>query len=243
VGPHVNLTKCPYCQEARYRGDGKPRKKYIYIPIIPRLISFAGNRRIAEQMQYRARDHKHTPGSVNDVFDGSHYRSLQGQHVELNGRKFSHRYFGDHRDIALGLSADGFSPFRKRKQTVWAFILFIYNLPPEVRFHVKNILALGVIGPKKPVDPNSFLWPAIQEFLRLLVGVRAFDILASQIFSLRAFLILVFGDIPAIALLMRMKGHNGISPCRMCKIIGIRSLDLRVTTHYVPLDRSCHPDV
>ncbi|KAF7349597.1 hypothetical protein MSAN_01685200 [Mycena sanguinolenta] len=40
-----------------------------------------------------------------------------------------------------------------------------------------------------------------------------------------------------------MKGHNGVSPCRMCKIIGLRVPDARATTHYVPLDRSCHPEV
>jgi hypothetical protein len=63
---------------------------------------------MAEQMTYRAKIHKHTPGKISDVFDGSHYRSLRGQHVQLNGRQFSHKYFEDDRDIALGLSADGF---------------------------------------------------------------------------------------------------------------------------------------
>jgi len=37
-------------------------------------------------------------------------------------------------------------------------IIFNYNLPPDVRFHINNILALGVIpGPKKPIDADSFL--------------------------------------------------------------------------------------
>jgi hypothetical protein len=198
---------------------------------------------MAERMHYRARVHKHTPGKISDVFDGTHYRSLRGLHVRLNGKKLSHKYFEDHRDIALGLSADGFSPFKKRKATAWAFILFNYNLPPDIRFHIENILALGVIGPRKPVDPDSFLWPAIQELLHLLVGVRAFDALTSAIFCLRAFLILVFGNIPAIALLMRMKGHNGILPCRMCNVVGLRVPGSHATTHYVPLDRSRHPDV
>ena len=202
-----------------------------------------GNFRTAEQMRYRANAHIHTPGKINDVFDGSHYRSLLGQQVHLNGKNLSHKFFEDHRDIALGLSADGFTPFRKRKSSTWAFILFNYNLPPDIRFHVENIMTLGVVGPRKPVDPDSFLWPAIQELLRLLVGVRAFDAVTSSIFCLRAFLILVFGDIPAVALLMRMKGHNSIFPCRMCNISGIRIPGSRSTTHYVPLDRSRHPDV
>ena len=66
--------------------------------------------------------------------------------------------------------------------------MFNYNLPPDVRFHLQNILPLGIVGPKKPVDPDSFLWPAIQELLRLLVGVRAFDAVSSKVFCLRAFL-------------------------------------------------------
>ena len=243
VGPHLNISKCPYCDEPRYRLDGKPRKKFTYIPVIPRLVGFLGNRRMADQMQYRARDHCHVPGRINDVFDGSHYRTLRGQYVQINEQRLSHKYFEDHRDVALGLSTDGFAPFKNRKTTIWAFILFNYNLPPDIRFHVANILALGVVGPKKPIDADSFLWPAVQEFLRLLVGVRAYDALTSTIFSLRAFLILVFGDIPAIALLMKMKGHNGILPCRMCNILGLRVPGSRATTHYVPLQRSCHPSV
>ena len=243
VGLHEALSECPYCQQARYRPDGRPRATYTYIPFTPRLISFIGNRRMAEQMQYRARARNVHSDTITDVFDGSHYRSLCHQHVQLDGKELPHKFFEDPRDIALGLSADGFSPFKKRKPTAWAFILLNYNLPPDIRFHVENILALGVIGPKKPVDPDSFLWPAVQELLRLLIGVRAFDVLTGTVFSLRAFLILVFGDIPAIALLMRMKGHNGISPCRMCKIVGLRVPNSRATTHYVPLNRSRHPDV
>jgi hypothetical protein len=42
---------------------------------------------------------------------------------------------------------------------------------------------------------------------------------------------------------MRMKGHNGLSPCRMCKIIGLRIPGSRNNAHYVPLDRSRHPSV
>ena len=242
VSPHANLTKCPYCQKARYRPDGKPRKKYTYIPIIPRLIGFAANPLIAGRMQYRGRVHQHIPGTFTDVFDGSHYRSLRGRHVQLNGTTFPHKYFEDHRDVALGLSADGFSTFGSRKQSAWAFILLNYNLPPDIRFHVENILALGVIGPKKPVDFDSFLWPAIQELFRLLVGVRAFDGSASVVFCLRAFLILIFGDIPAVSALMQMKGHSGVLPCRMCKIVGLRIPNSRASHHYVPLERSRHPD-
>ncbi|KAL1657435.1 hypothetical protein GGF50DRAFT_37758, partial [Schizophyllum commune] len=63
------------------------------------------------------------------------------------------------------------------------------------------------------------------------------------LFSLRAYLLVVFGDIPAISLLLRMKGHNGYSPCRMCYITGVRSSDPKSKVLYVPLDRASHPSV
>ncbi|KAF7374216.1 hypothetical protein MSAN_00303900 [Mycena sanguinolenta] len=272
---------CPNsCLNLVSEPTAKARKKFTYIPVIPRLVAFAANREIAEKRQYRAQ-HQHTRGSTSDVFDGAHYRSLLGRFVEMAGKTYPHKYFSDPRDVALGASWDGFASFKRRKKTAWPLILFDYDLPPEIRFHLAFILALGVIpGPNKPKDSDSFLypftafnpivdraWPTLaylglpsvylclpgytyvyhskytEELLRLAAGVRAFDILTGEIFALRAYLILVFGDIPAVSMFMRMKGHNGFSPCRMCKIIGLRIPNSRNTTHYVPLDRSCHPSV
>ncbi|KIY62739.1 hypothetical protein CYLTODRAFT_361014 [Cylindrobasidium torrendii FP15055 ss-10] len=48
---------------------------------------------------------------------------------------------------------------------------------------------------------------------------------------------------PAISKLMRMKGHNGIYPCRACFIAGVRddSPGNRSNTHYTPLFRNDSP--
>ena len=79
-------------------------------------------------------------------------------------------------DIALGLSTDGFGPFKRRTKTAWPIILFNYNLPPKEHFLKRNIILIGVVpGPKKPCDFNSFLWPLVQELLQLENGVSAFD--------------------------------------------------------------------
>ncbi|KZV83746.1 hypothetical protein EXIGLDRAFT_713006 [Exidia glandulosa HHB12029] len=40
---------------------------------------------------------------------------------------------------------------------------------------------------------------------------------------------------------MCMKGHNGLYPCRFCKIRGIRVPDTNSPAHYIPLDRTSHP--
>jgi len=247
LGPYVELTACPFCNEGRYQSDGKkPCKCFTYIPIIPRLIAFARNKEYSTKMQYR---HQYCTTEARDsisadIFDGTQYKKLCETHVTVDAKVLPHKYFSDPQDIALGLSTDGFAPFNKRKKTAWPLLVFNYNLPPDIRFHSKHLLSLGVIpGPKKPKDADSFLWPFFQELFRLAYGVKALSTLARAFFLLRAFLIVVFGDIPAISMLMRLKGHNGRCPCRMCEIIGVRIPRDRSTIHYIPLNRATHPAI
>jgi len=90
-------------------------------------------------------------------------------------------------------------------------------------------------------DFDSFLWPLVEEALKLILGIVAFDVTREELFELHAYFILGFGDMPAIAMIMRMKGHNGLFPCRMCNIKGIRIPGASGPTLYVPLNRSRHP--
>ena len=169
-------------------------------------------------------------------------QGLTKHHIKINGEELCKRYFEDMHDIALGLTTDGFAPWRKRKYTAWTLLLIIYNLRPEIQNHQKNILALSVIpSRKKPKDINSFPYPLVEELLILANGDRAFDARTGQLFCLWAFLIAAFGDIPAVSLVMKMKGHNAISPCRMCNIQGVRIPGGETTAHYVPLNHASHP--
>src|SRR5216684_6901778 len=72
-------------------------------------------------------------------------------------------------------------------------------------------------------------------------SMSAYDALSRSLFALHAYVITGFGDIPAVSMLMHMKGHNGLCPCRMCSIRAIRIPDLRNKTLYVLLSRRNHP--
>jgi hypothetical protein len=243
TGRYEADSQCRFCKTSRSNADGHPRRQFTYLPIIPRLVAMYRNCNLAEELRYR-HNYKHRKGTVNDIFDGRHYRRLRKRFVKVDGHEYSHRYFEDAREIALGVSTDGYAPFNRRKKTCWPIIIFLYNLPPEIRFLMKHVLCAGVIpGPNKPKDFDSFLWPLIEELKKLAVGERAFDAVTEQVFLIRAHLIAIFGDIPAISMVMKFKGHNGKCPCRMCAISGLRIPGEGGTTHYVPLDRSCHPDV
>ena len=239
TGKYERLDRCPFtdCQEPRYDAAGKPRLRFQHLPVGPRLQALFRNKDTANLLRYRSNHTSKTNrNKVSDVFDGSLYRELCEQYVKADGISYSHKYFEDPRDIALGLSLDGFPIFNKRNQSAWPIILINFNLPPDVRTHLVHILCYGVIpAPTAVKDTDSFLYPLYCELVKLATGISTLDLNEDELFLLRVFLILVFGDMPAIAKVMRMKGHNGFCPCRVCEILGIRHPEGKV--YYVPLSR------
>ena len=163
-------------------------------------------------MRYQA-SHVHVPGVIEDVFDGSHYQSLLNTIVPC-GEDNPFFYLPDECDVALGLLMDGFAPFKKRNKTCWPIIPFNYNLHPNIWFQKKYCIHIAMVpGPKKPWDWDLFCWPLIQELIQLEQGVKAFNAISQALFLVHAYLIFTFCDIPTMALIMCMKGQNGIRPC------------------------------
>ncbi|KAF8599739.1 hypothetical protein BDV93DRAFT_448790 [Ceratobasidium sp. AG-I] len=105
-------------------------------------------------------------------------------------------------------------------------------------------MCVGVVpGPQAPKDLVTYLEPLIDEFEDLARGIPAFDIVDGHTFALRAYLLSCFGDMPAMAKLMAMKGPNGKRPCRACKIEGVHAdrtdrAGRKEKTLYTPLSRS-----
>jgi len=229
---------CPHCKEARNDGRNRPRRTFAYMPLIPRLLAFFLNPEITQKLMYRA-TYPRRDGLIEDIFDGSHYQRLLKTFVTIAGEQKQHKFFALATDIALGISTDGFAPFKRRKQTCWPIVGIIYNFPPQIRVRLENLLCFGVIpGPKTPKDMSSFLIPLVEELQTLAQGVAAYDSLNKEPFALRAYLIAAFGDMPAVAKLMCMKGPNGVSPCRACNIKGCQDPRPGLTTYYTPLHRT-----
>jgi hypothetical protein len=79
------------------------------------------------------------------------------------------------------------------------------------------VLCFGVIpGPKELKDLDSFLIPLRDELWQLMRGEAAYNTERNEKFLLRAYLIRVFGDMPAMAKLMRMRGPSTKLPCCAC---------------------------
>ncbi|EJD33430.1 hypothetical protein AURDEDRAFT_76999, partial [Auricularia subglabra TFB-10046 SS5] len=120
VGKYADLRQCPVCSQDRYIGsdDKKPAKQFTYLPVTPRLQALYRNTGTASRQLYQDEATRtHEPGKLRDYVDGTHYRSLLGRPVVLDGKRLAFKYFGDARDVVLGVSTDGFAPFKKRKHT------------------------------------------------------------------------------------------------------------------------------
>lgn len=245
---YQSLDICPTCGEPRYEtmpnNERRSRKVFQSFSLIERLTQLYQSKAAAAEMRYRANydvNSERDKDIIGDIFDGEHYKWLKTQEVEVLGESgFRHTYFKFDTDVAIGISTDEVSISKRLNLSAWPIIIIIiYNLSPSLRIHIEHVFCVGVIpGPKSPKDLNSFLEPLAEELLRLAAGVPAVDALTERVFCLRAHPIAGFGDMPAIAKLMRMVGPIGRCPCRFCNIIGVRDPDKpRVTTHFVPHDR------
>jgi hypothetical protein len=131
------------------------------------------------------------------------------------------------------------------------------------------VICVGVIpGPKQCKDLNSFLIPLLEELLKLADGIETSkvtrnanddarypgaedednnrnpdpNVQAGYYFVLHAFIILIFGDIPAVSKLLALKGHNAIMPCRACYIRGVLCHLARNSVYYFPLTTPGHEE-
>ncbi|KAF5341189.1 hypothetical protein D9611_006128 [Ephemerocybe angulata] len=234
AGPNAKEKECRYCDQPRWNASGKPRKQFNYIPLITRLAALFRNKESAKNMAYR-HNYRTSPDILRDIFDGKVFEALRATKVQVGGHEQEYKFFDMATDIALGFASDGFAPFKSRKQTCWPLLVFNYNLSPELRFRFENLICVGVIpGPRKPKDFDSFLWPFVEELLELALGVKTYHGVEEKFFQMHAYLILCTGDMPAVAMMMMMKGHSSVYPCRQCKIRGI--LKPGTTQYYYPLE-------
>ncbi|KAG8735138.1 hypothetical protein FRC10_010953 [Ceratobasidium sp. 414] len=183
------------------------------------VLTHAADKEMARKLGYQVEaEQRFDPKVIEDIFDGNNYCTLCQTLLRLGS---NYCFFDNSQELALGISMDEFSLFkhwRRGLSTAWPIILINYNLPPGIRNHIENVICVGVIpGPKQCKDLNSFLIPLLKELLALEEGVEVGGFFPGEDiahnFLLHAFLILGFGDIPAVAKMLLIKAHNAKVPC------------------------------
>ncbi|KAJ9105994.1 hypothetical protein QFC19_003329 [Naganishia cerealis] len=96
-----------YSEDEVDRGTGAEGKDYEPDPIY-------ATRAHASKLAYRTSRNR-DPDLTEDIFDGEHFNSLLHTYVSWGGEIIqpARRYFENDTDLALGLSTDGVSPFKR----------------------------------------------------------------------------------------------------------------------------------
>lgn len=216
---HANKRKCITCNEPRYieglelpeNKKGTPQKVLRYLPIIPRLQRLYMSRGTATHMTY------HKDGLESERCNNESRKkklthpaeSEAWKHIDSKYPNFAK----EPRNVRLGLSTDGFTPFNQTATpySCWPVFVVPYNLPPALCMKAHNIFLTMVIpGPTHPgKNIDVFFHPLIDELLQLWrEGVVTYDRSKNQNFVMRAALMGTVSDFPAYGMLCGWSTHG-----------------------------------
>ena len=196
--------------EPGHRKKGVGAKVLRYFPIIPRLQRLFMSRKTVEHMSWHGLN-SGVPGVMTHPSHSEAWKHFDRCHPA---------FASDHRNVRLGLCADGFSPFgySAKFYSIWLVILTVYNLPPWMcmtrPFMFLTLLIPGKDGPGQNID--VYLRPLIDD-LKLLwsEGVETWDVSLRRNFYMRACLLWTINDFPAYGILSGWSTHGRLA-CPYC---------------------------
>ncbi|XP_019267386.1 PREDICTED: uncharacterized protein LOC109244707 [Nicotiana attenuata] len=173
-----------------------PAKVLRYFPLKPRLQRIFMCPETAAAMRWHANE-RPNDGNIRHPADGEAWKAFDSLHLDFSR---------DARNVRLGLSSDGFNPFRTMSisHSTWPVMLMNYNLSPWICMKSEYIMLSMIIpGPSSPGnDIDVYLRPLIEELKELWeTGIDTFDAETNQTFRMRAALMWTVSDFPALAML------------------------------------------
>src|SRR4051794_1752767 len=126
---YKDRTTCPKCGHGRYKVGIKkaPRKVVWYFPLTPRPQRYYVDRKEAKLMQWHAERENPEEDPEKGYILTHPADASQSEALDLAFPKFG----GDARNVRLGMSTDGLSPFGNQSSThsTWPVFVWPYNLP------------------------------------------------------------------------------------------------------------------
>lgn len=212
-GELAGVESCPKCFEPRVDDHGKPRRTFLYLPLVPQLQRLYSSPRHAKDARW-AGEHKRTAGSVRDITESKNW----DKYVIRSG------FFDDVRNIALALCGDGVNPFRKSAHSVWPLLLSVLNFPPHLRTDLDHLILVGIIpGPRAPKNMNLYLGLVAAEVVTYgELGVWTWDAFAQEDFRMRFEFQRLIADYRGVAKMLCVKGAGAKRGCTECCAVGTK---------------------
>ena len=209
------LKECPKCNAPRYKHGTIPFRKFVYLPIGPRLERLFGTSNLAQLVQSHSGSDFEVPDVMHDIHDSPVWKFAYSKLGIFNN---------DKRGISLGLCTDGVSPFSHHKVTysMWPIMITLLNLPRKMRCLFQNILLLGIIpanGTKEPHNISPYLELVVDELL-YLSNRTMYDSYQQAPFKVKVDILIFILDYPGIGKVMNVTGSGSYSGCVWCDIHG-----------------------
>ncbi|XP_062080241.1 uncharacterized protein LOC133784996 [Humulus lupulus] len=212
-----NAERCPICGHERYKFQGTkgkkiPHKNMQYFPITPRLQRLFMSHHTSFDMRWHKEEHVDTEGVLRHPADAEVWKDFDRQYPD---------FAKESRNVRLGFATDGFNPFGdlSNSYSMWPVLLMPYNMPPwrcmKREFLMMALLIPGRRAPGKDID--VYLQPLIDELKELWEnGVRTFDIIDKEYFTMRAAILWTIHDFPAYG---TISGYStqGYKACPVCE--------------------------
>ncbi|XP_062102062.1 uncharacterized protein LOC133810687 [Humulus lupulus] len=212
-----NAERCPICGHERFKFQGTkgkkiPHKKMQYFPITPRLQRLFMSRHTSSDMRWHKEEHVDKKGVLRHPADAEVWKDFDRQYPD---------FAKESRNVRLGFATNGFNPFGdlSNSYSMWPVLLMPYNMPSwrcmKREFLMMSLLIPGRRAPGKDID--VYLQPLIDELKELWEnGVRTFDIIDKEYFTMRAAILWTIHDFPAYGI---VSGYStqGYKACPVCE--------------------------
>ena len=201
---------CSQCEnEAPQTLNGADRS-YGKIPLLPRFRAMVANEGVCKDLyEYRWTHSTQSEDLIAEYFDGEAYAELKDKYGGEGALKY---------DIFIGISADGFQPYKNRRYVVWCISAINQNLPPQNLFKIKNLLPIAFVpGPDQPANLQSFRLPVVNEIMSSFADNEstALKFYDGEMRKARIHVASASGDQPAVCKFSGLIGPNGKYPCRV----------------------------
>ena len=211
---HACSVSCPKCDAPRYKYGSVPAKRFLYLPIRPRLERISGTSKLSQIVQAHGL-----------LSDSENILDIQDAPVWKQAFKPDGIFKGDPRGIGLSLCTDGVNPFSHQRVTysMWPIMMTILNLPRHVRNCFSNILLLGIIpgsGRKEAQSLSPYLELIVDELLSL-ADITLFDAYKGAPFKVKVELMLYILDYPGVCKIFNVSGSGAYKGCMWCDIKGV----------------------
>ncbi|XP_069110224.1 uncharacterized protein [Argopecten irradians] len=217
-----NENKSDQCQFC----GSREKKRFIYLPIGPRLARYFGERNLAKLLHDHSRRQESIESDMWDLHDSPSWK----QHYSADG------YFnGSMNGISLAFEVDGVNPFHNVgvQYSMTPMMLTLLNLPREIRNSFENIMLVGIIpgsGRSEAGKLDPYINIMVDEMLELTECTLVDSYLDAPV-QIKIKLLFYVMDYPGLSKVFNLQGSGGLSACHWCHVRGEYNGNLNKTIY------------